>query len=193
MDGEVAKVEALRIEAEANLANVRSLLSQINSDIAAAEQQHESLEADAARLKDEIAALQDSGGTNPGVLGWPVSGRLSSPYGYRIHPIYGTKRLHTGIDIAASNGTPIAAAGSGKVILAKVFGGYGNAVVVDHGGGLTTLYAHQSRIAVSVGQAVSRGDTIGYVGSTGNSTGAHLHFETAEYGNRVDPLKYLNG
>ena len=193
LDGEVAKVEALRIEAEANLANVRSLLSQINSDIAAAEQQHESLEADAARLKDEIAALQDSGGTNPGVLGWPVSGRLSSPYGYRIHPIYGTKRLHTGIDIAASNGTPIAAAGSGKVILAKVFGGYGNAVVVDHGGGLTTLYAHQSRIAVSVGQAVSRGDTIGYVGSTGNSTGAHLHFETAEYGNRVDPLKYLNG
>ena len=193
LDGEVAKVEALRIEAEANLANVRSLLSQINSDIAAAEQQHESLEADAARLKDEIAALQDSGGTNPGVLGWPVSGRLSSPYGYRIHPIYGTKRPHTGIDIAASNGTPIAAAGSGKVILAKVFGGYGNAVVVDHGGGLTTLYAHQSRIAVSVGQAVSRGDTIGYVGSTGNSTGAHLHFETAEYGNRVDPLKYLNG
>ena len=193
LDGEVAKVEALRIEAEANLANVRSLLNQINSDIVAAEQQHESLEADAARLKDEIAALQDSGGTNPGVLGWPVSGRLSSPYGYRIHPIYGTKRLHTGIDIAASNGTPIAAAGSGKVILAKVFGGYGNAVVVDHGGGLTTLYAHQSRIAVSVGQAVSRGDTIGYVGSTGNSTGAHLHFETAEYGNRVDPLKYLNG
>ena len=193
LDGEVAKVEALRIEAEANLANVRSLLNQINSDIAAAEQQHESLEADAARLKDEIAALQDSGGTNPGVLGWPVSGRLSSPYGYRIHPIYGTKRLHTGIDIAASNGTPIAAAGSGKVILAKVFGGYGNAVVVDHGGGLTTLYAHQSQIAVSVGQVVGRGDTIGYVGSTGNSTGAHLHFETAEYGNRVDPLKYLNG
>lgn len=193
LDAEVAKVEALRIEAEANLVNVRSLLNQINSDIAAAEQQHESLEADAERLKDEIASLQDSGGTNPGVLAWPVSGRLSSPYGYRIHPIYGTKRLHTGIDIAASNGTPIAAAGSGRVILAKVFGGYGNAVVIDHGGGLTTLYAHQSRIAVSVGQAVGRGDTVGYVGSTGNSTGAHLHFETAEFGNRVDPLKYLNG
>lgn len=193
LDSEVAKVEALRLEAESNLVNVRSLLDQINSDIAAAEQQHDSLEADAERLKDEIAALQDTGGTNPGVLAWPVSGRLSSPYGYRIHPIYGTKRLHTGIDIAASSGTPIAAAGSGKVILAKVFGGYGNAVVIDHGGGLTTLYAHQSRMAVSVGQAVGRGETIGYVGSTGNSTGAHLHFETAEFGNRVDPMKYLNG
>lgn len=193
LDSEVAKVEALRLEAESNLVNVRSLLDQINSDIAAAEQQHDSLEADAERLKDEIAALQDTGGTNPGVLAWPVSGRLSSPYGYRIHPIYGTKRLHTGIDIAASNGTPIAASGSGKVILAKVFGGYGNAVVIDHGGGLTTLYAHQSRIAVSVGQAVGRGETIGYVGSTGNSTGPHLHFETAEFGNRVDPMKYLNG
>jgi murein DD-endopeptidase MepM/ murein hydrolase activator NlpD len=79
------------------------------------------------------------------------------------------------------------------VILAKAYGGYGNAIVIDHGGGLTTLYAHQSKLLVSVGQTVNRGDTIGYVGSTGNSTGAHLHFETAERGTRVDPMKYLNG
>lgn len=193
LEQDVAEVEALRLEAEADLAEVRGLLSQINSQIASYEQHYESLEADAARLEEEIARLQDRGGSNPGVLSWPVSGRVSSPYGYRIHPIFGTKRLHTGVDIAAGHGTPIGAAGSGRVILAAPYGGYGNAVVVDHGGGLTTLYAHQSRIAVSVGQQVGQGDTVGYVGCTGYCTGAHLHFETAEFGSRVDPMKYLNG
>ena len=82
-------------------------MNQINRDIQAAESQHDSLEADAARLEAELAALQEQGGTNPGVLGWPVNGRVSSPYGYRIHPIFGTRKLHTGIDIAASSGTPI--------------------------------------------------------------------------------------
>ncbi len=193
LEGEVAAVEALRLEAEANLERVRGLLNQINNDIQAAESQHDSLEADAARLEAELAALQDRGGTNPGVLGWPVNGRVSSPYGYRIHPIFGTRKLHTGIDIAAGSGTPIAAAGSGRVILAETYGGYGRAVVIDHGGGLATLYAHQSSIGVSVGQSVSRGDTIGYVGCTGSCTGPHLHFETRENGARVDPMKYLNG
>lgn len=193
LEEDVADVEALRVEAEADLAEVRGLLSDINSQIAAYEEHYDSLEADAARLQEEIARLQEKGGTNPGVLGWPINGRVSSPFGYRIHPIFGTKKLHTGIDIAAGSGTPIAAAGSGKVILASPYGGYGNAVVIDHGGGLTTLYAHQSRIAVSVGQRVERGEIIGYVGCTGYCTGAHLHFETAEFGTRVDPMKYLSG
>jgi murein DD-endopeptidase MepM/ murein hydrolase activator NlpD len=193
LEGEVAVVEGLRLEAEANLEETRSLLAQINSDIEAAESRHASLEADAERLEAEIIALQDQGGTNPGVLGWPVNGRVTSPYGYRIHPIFGTKKLHTGIDIAAGSGTPIAAAGSGRVILAETYGGYGRAVVIDHGGGLATLYAHQSSIAVSVGQRVNRGDTIGYVGCSGSCTGPHLHFETRESGARVDPMKYLNG
>ena len=193
LEQEVSAVEELRLEAEANLESVRALLSQINRDIQAAESQHESLEADAARLEAELVALQERGGTNPGVLGWPVNGRVSSPYGYRIHPIFGTRKLHTGIDIAASSGTPIAAAGSGRVILAETYGGYGRAVVIDHGGGLATLYAHQSSIAVSVGQRVERGATIGYVGCSGSCTGPHLHFETRENGARVDPMKYLNG
>jgi murein DD-endopeptidase MepM/ murein hydrolase activator NlpD len=193
LEGEVAVVEDLRLEAEAELERVRSLLNEINRDIQAAESQHASLEADAERLEAEIIALQEQGGTNPGVLGWPVNGRVTSPYGYRIHPIFGTKKLHTGIDIASGSGTPIAAAGSGRVILAETYGGYGRAVVIDHGGGLATLYAHQSSIAVSVGQRVSRGDTIGYVGCSGSCTGPHLHFETRENGAKVDPMKYLNG
>ena len=193
LEAEAAVVEGLRLEAEANLAEVRSLLDRINADIAAAEQSHESLEADAQRLESEIAALQDQGGSNPGVLGWPVNGPVTSPYGYRTHPIFGTQKLHTGIDIGAGSGAAISASGSGRVILAESYGGYGNAVVIDHGGGLATLYAHQSRIAVSFGQQVSRGDTIGYVGCTGYCTGPHLHFETREFGLRVDPMKYLNG
>ncbi len=193
LEGEVAVVEELRLEAEANLESVRGLLNQINRDIEAAESRHASLEADAERLEAEIIALQEQGGTNPGVLGWPISGRVTSPYGYRIHPIFGTKRLHTGIDIAGSSGSPIAAAGSGRVILAETYGGYGRAVVIDHGGGLATLYAHQSSLAVAVGDRVDRGDTIGYVGCSGSCTGPHLHFETRENGAKVDPMKYLNG
>lgn len=193
LEAEVGVVEGLQLEAEENLAEVRGLLSRINAEIAALEDNHSSLEADAERLEAELAALQDTGGSNPGVLGWPVSGRVSSSFGYRIHPIFGTKKLHTGIDIAASYGTAISAAGDGKVILAQSYGGYGNAIVIDHGGGLATLYAHQSRLAVSVGQTVSRGQTIGYVGCTGYCTGTHLHFETREYGLHVDPMKYLNG
>jgi murein DD-endopeptidase MepM/ murein hydrolase activator NlpD len=99
--------------------------------------------------------------------------------------------MHEGIDLGAAYGTPIAAAGSGTVIYAGWLGGYGNLTVIDHGGGLATAYGHQSRIAVSVGQQVSRGEVIGYVGSTGHSTGPHLHFEVRINGQPVDPLGYL--
>jgi murein DD-endopeptidase MepM/ murein hydrolase activator NlpD len=99
--------------------------------------------------------------------------------------------MHTGADMRASAGTPIRACRSGTVVIAGSQGGYGNAVVIDHGGGMATLYAHQSRIAVSNGQQVSAGQIIGYVGSTGMSTGAHLHFEVRLSGNPVDPAPYL--
>jgi murein DD-endopeptidase MepM/ murein hydrolase activator NlpD len=190
---DAARMDELRVAAEAELSTVKGLLSSIRTQIAQAEEHKDGLEADAARLQAELRRLQSTGGTKPGVLGWPVAGRMSSPFGYRIHPIFGTKRLHTGIDISAGSGTTISAAGDGKVILSGPYGGYGNAVVIDHGGGLATLYAHQSRIVVSVGTRVVRGETIGYVGCTGFCTGPHLHFETREGGTPVDPMKYLSG
>lgn len=193
LETEASRVEALRVEAEANLADVRSLLNQINAQIAAAEEHKDGLEEDAKRLERELAALQANSGERPGTLAWPVDGWVSSLFGYRIHPILGTKRLHTGIDIAAMSGSPITAAGSGVVILSGPYGGYGNAVVIDHGGGLATLYAHQSKIVVSKGQALATGDLVGYVGCTGLCTGPHLHFETRENGTPVDPMKYLGG
>jgi murein DD-endopeptidase MepM/ murein hydrolase activator NlpD len=99
--------------------------------------------------------------------------------------------MHEGIDISASTGTPIHAAAGGVVSFAGTQGGYGNIVIIEHPGGLTTAYAHQSRLGVVAGELVSRGDVIGYVGSTGHSTGPHLHFETRVAGVAVDPMRYL--
>jgi murein DD-endopeptidase MepM/ murein hydrolase activator NlpD len=116
---------------------------------------------------------------------WPVSGPITSPFGMR----WGS--LHPGLDIGAGMGTPIKAAAAGRVIISGYNGGYGNLVVIDHGNGLATAYAHQSQIAVSVGQQVGQGQVIGYVGSTGFSTGPHLHFEVRVNGSAVDPMGYL--
>ena len=126
---------------------------------------------------------------------WPVpsSSYVSSPYGYRIHPIYGTKKLHAGMDIAASSGSTIVAADSGTVILASYGynGGYGNYVIISHGNGYTTRYAHCSSLSVSVGQQVSKGQKIASVGSTGASTGPHCHFEIRINGSTVNPADYV--
>ena len=116
---------------------------------------------------------------------------VTSPYGYRIHPIYGTSRLHTGIDYGASEGTPIRASADGVVVSASWFGGYGNATIIDHGGGLATLYGHQSSMGVSAGQKVTAGQTIGRVGCTGDCTGPHVHFEVRVNGDPVNPANYL--
>ena len=110
----------------------------------------------------------------------------------RVHPVTGVYKLHTGIDIPATTGTPIRAAESGQVITASYQGAYGNCVIIDHGNGYSTLYGHQSSIAVSVGDTVTRGQTIGYVGSTGYSTGPHLHFEIRVNGSPQDPLNYTS-
>ena len=198
LESEKAQLEIERNEANEALeaaqreaAAVQSLLDEIRQDIAAAEEHKDGLEADAARLEEEIARLQSQEGEAPGVIGWPINGRVSSPFGYRTHPILGVRRLHTGIDINGSTGTPISAAADGKVILSQTYGGYGRAVVIDHGGGMATLYAHQSSIAVSVGEVVTRGEVIGYVGCTGSCTGPHLHFEVRLNGVPVDPMQYL--
>ena len=137
-----------------------------------------------------------TGGTyTGGKMNWPVPGsnRINSYFGYRIHPIFKTKKLHTGLDIGASSGTPVVAASDGTVIYAGWLGGYGKAVMIDHGGGIVTLYGHNSSIAVSEGQSVKRGQTISYVGSTGFSTGPHLHFEVRRNGAYEDPLPWVRG
>ncbi len=132
-----------------------------------------------------------TGGSGTGHFLRPVPGPITSYFGNRVHPIYGTVRFHAGLDFGSGYGTPIAAAGTGVVIAAGWQGGYGNTVVIDHGGGIATLYGHQSSLAVGVGQTVTAGQTIGYVGSTGASTGAHLHWEVRVNGVPVDPLGYL--
>lgn len=121
----------------------------------------------------------------------PTTGRVSSPYGYRIHPVLGYKKFHTGVDFAASSGTSVRSVKSGTVILAKYNSSYGNYIIVDHGNGVSSLYAHLKGFNVGYGSRVSQGDTIGFVGSTGMSTGPHLHFEIRINGSHVNPAPYL--
>ena len=122
---------------------------------------------------------------------WPCRGEITSYYGWRTHPIFGTTKYHSGMDIAVDYGTPIHAANNGTVIYSGWLGGYGNAVMIDHGGGLVTLYAHNDSLTVYEGQYVNRGTVIAYAGSTGWSTGPHCHFEVRLHGEVTEPLDYL--
>jgi murein DD-endopeptidase MepM/ murein hydrolase activator NlpD len=122
---------------------------------------------------------------------YPVNGPVTSNYGYRVHPIRGTTRLHTGMDFGVGYGVPILAADNGVVIHSGWYGGYGNTVILDHGGGFTTLYAHASSLSVQAGQTVKQGQIVSRVGSTGMSTGPHLHFEVRYHGNPINPLSRL--
>ena len=124
---------------------------------------------------------------------WPVPGysRVSSPFGYRIHPVLGIKKLHTGIDIPAPTGTPTVAVSSGTVIYSGVQGSYGNTVMIQHDNGLVSLYAHNSSLVVNVGDKVKKGQVVAKIGSTGRSTGPHLHFEIRVNGTAQNPLNYL--
>ncbi|BCB96396.1 membrane protein [Dissulfurispira thermophila] len=123
--------------------------------------------------------------------GWPVIGRITSEFGPRENPRYGGQEFHSGLDISAATGTPVRATADGIVSFAGWSAGNGNLVVVEHGFGYSTFYAHNSSIAVKVGQKVKRGDTIAYVGSTGNTTGPHLHYEVWHNGKAVNPVDFL--
>jgi len=164
--------------------------------LGAAVTQHAEAEAASQAESDRIAQLANEAGGGPalgdGTFIWPVSGSITSPFGSRSDPITGTSGFHAGIDIGASCGTPIKAAGTGVILSAgATSGGYGNMTLINHGDGLSTLYGHQSSIIVSTGQSVTQGQVIGYVGSTGKSTGCHLHFEVRVNGNPVNPTGYL--
>ena len=135
----------------------------------------------------EVYIMQSYGG---GMI-WPIAGPITSEFGWRTHPIFGNARFHSGLDIGGDYGLPIHAAQGGIVIEAGWIGGYGNTIMIDHGGGVVTLYGHNESLAVGVGQSVNQGDVIAYCGSTGNSTGPHCHFEVRLNGETVDPLNYL--
>ena len=137
---------------------------------------------------------EDDGGyikQGSGGMIWPINGPITSEFGWREHPIFGSARFHSGIDIGGDYGIPVHAAASGVVIEAGWIGGYGNTVMIEHGGGIVTLYGHNESLAVSVGQHVNQGDVISYCGSTGNSTGPHCHFEVRLNGEPVSPWDYL--
>ena len=208
---DLRKEQAKAQEAERVAAEQRDQVTQLRTQadgerdqMAAAEQQEQQaieglrsrkadFEAQYDAVQAQISASVSRGNPTPGNhrFSWPVNGPITSPFGYRNDPVLGGNRLHAGVDIGVSSGTPIKAAGDGVVVMAGWNGGYGNFTLIDHGGGLATGYGHQSRIGVRVGQHVSTGEVIGNVGSTGASTGPHLHWEVRVNGTPVDPMGWV--
>ena len=167
------------------------------------ETEEDNLESEIEKISEESAAKQAAEkGTNSndslnGAIissgSWPVPGysRVSSPYGYRLHPVLHIQKMHTGIDIPASTGTPAVAVDNGKIIYSGVQNGYGNTVMIQHDDGKVSLYAHNSELLVSVGQSVQKGQVVSKIGSTGRSTGPHLHFEIRINGKHTNPVPYI--
>lgn len=184
------KAAAAQMEQDLNaqLASVRNLIQQ---RLAAAEAARQAAQQQAASDDEGGGGSDDNYVQGTGAMGWPCSGPITSPFSYRTHPIFGTTIFHAGIDIGVDYGTPIHAADSGVVVYSGWISGYGNAVIIDHGGGISTLYGHNQSLAVSEGQSVSKGSVIAYAGSTGNSTGPHCHFEVDVNGSPVNPMGYL--
>ncbi|HOP74847.1 MAG TPA: peptidoglycan DD-metalloendopeptidase family protein [Bacillota bacterium] len=173
----------------------REQLASIQNDRKKLEEALDELERTSREMESQIRNLQHNSreklGT--GVMTWPltIKGRISSYFGYRVHPILKKQKYHSGIDIAAPRGTPILAADDGIVIFSSTNGGYGKMVTIDHGAGISTVYAHCDVLLVSVHQKVTKGQRIALVGTTGLSTGPHLHFEVRKNGKPTDPLSYL--
>jgi murein DD-endopeptidase MepM/ murein hydrolase activator NlpD len=187
--------DAVRHEVDHELARHNALLQQVlarreefTGPVLALKQQSDALEATLRERQVSQTSATSSGGR----LTAPIPGaRVVSGFGARVHPIYGSVRMHTGVDIAGSTGTPVRAAADGVVVSAGWLGGYGQATVIEHGGPMATLYGHQSQILVKEGQAVDRGQVIGRVGCTGVCTGPHLHYEVRLNGTPVNPASYL--
>ena len=189
---------ALEVQIDEATQMIVDLEAQLETDRAAYEEQLAKEAALEADIQEMIAELERQEAANSivstGTYIWPLPGYSpGSAYGWRIHPIWGDRRFHAGEDIGAPSGTPILAADSGLVTVIPDNGnGYGNYIMINHGGGRVTLYAHMSGFAVSNGATVTQGQTIGYVGSTGNSTGPHLHFEVRVNGATTDPKSYFS-
>ena len=197
-----AEYEAEKAELEEKIAEASAMISQLEEEISSNYElylevlaQEEALEGDIQSMIAELERQEAANSiTSTGTYIWPLPGYSpGSAYGWRMHPIFHEMRFHAGEDIGAPSGTPILAADSGVATVIPDNGnGYGNYIMINHGGGRVTLYAHMSAFAISGGATVTQGQVIGYVGSTGNSTGPHLHFEVRVNGATTDPKQYFN-
>ena len=207
-----AKAEEAKETKLAKVAKKQELIDKMQNDKAVYDRQYDEMMAASEQVAKLIqqskykppppppsssSSLSDSSGgynatpSSPGGMIWPISGPITSPFGWRTHPIFGSQRFHSGLDIGGDYGMEIHAAKAGVVSHAGWIGGYGNTVMIDHGGGIVTLYGHNQSLNVSVGQQVSQGQVIAFCGSTGNSTGPHCHFEVRLNGEPVSPYNYL--
>lgn len=204
LEKDKAEAEVLVADAQAKKAKVEDkeseqqvLLDQAIYDRDTSERMYEEIMAASQEVANMIrrshmsSAGYSGAPAGAGGMIWPISGPITSEFGWRTHPIFGTARFHSGLDIGGDYGMPIYAAASGTVIYAGWISGYGNAVIIDHGGGVTTLYGHNDSLNVSEGENVAQGQVIAMCGSTGNSTGPHCHFEVRENGEPVSPYGYL--
>jgi murein DD-endopeptidase MepM/ murein hydrolase activator NlpD len=196
----IATIRVKNLEIQRTIEVDRSLRDKYQNDARFYERAEADLLAESASITSQIRSLASKPSfqrvlKSTGSFMWPISGRINSGFGYRFHPIHHRTILHTGLDIGGPNGGAIHAADGGQVIWAGWKGGYGKTIMINHGNkngrNLVTLYGHMSRLAVSSGQSVSKGQVVGYEGSTGYSTGPHLHFEVRVDGAPVNPLGYL--
>ena len=202
------QVQGLRRTFETNVLGLRdlkshqaSLLARVQTHRQKLENYVDGLEHVSAEMEKKLEAIirerarkvvaQGYSPPSAGRLAWPVVGPITSPFGYRVHPVTGVTRFHSGLDIAVEYGTPVRAADHGTVIYASWYGGYGNCVIIQHRGDLSTLYGHNSKLLVHEGDRVRQGQVISLAGSTGMSTGPHCHFEVRQQGTPVDPRSYL--
>lgn len=191
--------EALKTELDkskehvtATISDKEKVLKDLKQDLVELAKQEDSFLADSKAIEKQIMAMQSKEKYQGGSMEWPVPGHTNfSPYGMRMHPILKVKKLHTGMDIGCKTGDKIVAANAGTVIFAGVKGGYGNAVIIDHGGKIATLYGHNSKLLVKEGDKVAKGEQIAKAGSTGLSTGPHCHFEVRVNGTPVNPAPYV--
>lgn len=178
---------------EARKQDRKKVLASAMGDKEAAERAYQELMETSRRIEQMLRNSRRPSGPagSTGALMWPINGPITSEFGWRTHPIYGTARYHSGLDIGADEGDPVAAADGGIVIHAGWLGGYGYAVIIQHSDSISTLYGHNSQLLVSEGQQVRKGEIIALAGSTGDSTGPHVHFEVRENGTPVSPWNYL--